>query len=191
MPVDWASMLLVGKVVRPHGLRGLMVVEIETDFAGERFAPGAVVWRQGTASAAPAGLTVTESRPHGRRWLIGVEGVTSVEGAGVFRGIELRIPEDARKSLPPNEYYLHDLIGCDVRTVGGEAVGRVQTVYTGTANALLGVDREGAEVLVPLVHSMCPEIDVAGKRIVVDPPEGLLDVNRPVRPVAKTARDAE
>ena len=191
MPVDWASMLLVGKVVRPHGLRGLMVVEIETDFADERFAPGAVVWREGKAGAAPAALTVTESRPHGSRWLVGVEGVTSLEEAGAFRGVELRIPEDARMALPPHEYYLHDLIGCEVRTVGGEPVGRVQTVYTGTANALLGVDREGAEVLVPLVHSMCPEIDVAGKRIVVDPPEGLLDVNRPVRPAAKTARDAE
>jgi 16S rRNA processing protein RimM len=90
-----------------------------------------------------------------------------------------RIPEDARKALGPHEYYLHDLIGCEVRTVQGETVGQVTTVYTGTGNALLGVDRNGAEVLVPLLSTMCPEIDVAGKRIVVDPPEGLLDVNRP------------
>lgn len=187
--MDWGSMLRVGKVVRPHGLRGLLVVEIETDFADERFAPGAVVWREGTGGAAPLVLTVTESRPHGSRWLIGVEGVASMEDADVFRGVELRIPEEARKTLGPNEYYLDDLIGCEVRTVGGEPVGRVQTVYTGTASALLGVDREGAEVLVPLVPSMCPEIDVAGKRIVVDPPEGLLDVNRPTRS-EKTTRDA-
>jgi 16S rRNA processing protein RimM len=53
----------------------------------------------------------------------------------------------------------------------------VQAVYTGAGGALLSVDREGAEVLVPLVKTMCPEIDVAARRIVVDPPEGLLDVN--------------
>ncbi len=177
--MDWASMLLVGKVVRPHGLRGMLVVELDTDFAEDRFAPGAVVFRNGAAGAAPIALTVTESRPHGSRWLVGVAGVTSMEDADLFRGVELRIPDEARKTLGPDEYYLHDLIGCEVTTVTGATVGRVQTVYTGVANALLGVDQDGAEVLVPLVKAMCPTVDVAGKRIVVDPPEGLLDVNRP------------
>jgi 16S rRNA processing protein RimM len=183
-------MLLVGKVVRPHGLRGLVVVELETDFADDRFAPGAVVWRKGAAGADPVALTVAESRSHGSRWLVGVEGVSSVEGAEALRGTELRIPADAQMVLGPHEYYLHDLIGCDVRTVDGAPVGQVAAVYTGTANALLGVTRDGAEVLVPLIASMCPEIDVAGKRIVVDPPEGLLDVNRPA-PRATGARETK
>jgi 16S rRNA processing protein RimM len=69
------------------------------------------------------------------------------------------------------------LVGCEVRTQAGVEVGRVKAVYTGAGGALLSVDRAGAEVLVPLVKAMCPVIDVAGRRIVVDPPDGLLDVN--------------
>ena len=81
--------------------------------------------------------------------------------------------------LGPDEYYLYDLVGCEVRTEAGVDVGRVQAVYTGAGGALLSVDRAGAEVLVPLVKAMCPVIDVAGRRIVVDPPDGLLEVNVP------------
>jgi 16S rRNA processing protein RimM len=168
-------MVMVGRVVRPHGLRGQVVIAPETDFGAERFAPGAQVWRQ--AGEATGALTVVDSHPQSDRWVVAFEGVTSVEEAEALRGLELRIPEDARMPLGPDEYYLYDLLGCEVRTLAGEEIGRVQAVYTGAGGALLSVDREGAEVLVPLVKTMCPEIDVAARRIVVDPPEGLLDVN--------------
>ena len=111
--------------------------------------------------------------------MVGFEGVTTVEEAEALRGTELRIPEEARMVLGPGEYYLYDLVGCEVRTTTGVELGRVQSVYTGAGGALLGVDRDGAEVLVPLVKTMVPEIDVAARRIVVDPPEGLLEVNAP------------
>ena len=124
-------------------------------------------------------LTVIDGHPQADRWVVGFEGVTTVEEAEALRGIELRIPQDARMPLGPDEYYLYDLVGCAVLTVAGDEVGRVQSVYTGAGGALLGVDRDGAEVLVPLVKSMCPEIDVAARRIVIDPPEGLLEVNAP------------
>jgi 16S rRNA processing protein RimM len=170
-------MVVVGRVVRPHGLRGQVVIASETDFGDERFAAGAKVWRMD--GKAVQALTVSEGYPQADRWVVGFETVTSVEEAEALRGAELRIPENARMPLGPDEYYLYDLVGCEVRTAAGEEVGRVQAVYTGAGGSLLSVDREGAEVLVPLVKSMCPEIDVANRRIVVDPPEGLLDVNRP------------
>ncbi len=175
--MTWASMMLVGRVTRPHGLRGHMVVEPDTDFGAARFAPGAQVWREvaGEASA----VTVCEGRQQGTRWVIRVEGVTSIEAAEMFRGKELRIPEDAKMALGSDEYYLHDLVGCLVQTTLGEDIGRVQAVYTAAGGALLGIDHGGSEVLVPLVKAICPEVDVVGKRIRLDPPEGLLDVNRP------------
>ncbi len=177
-------MVLVGRVVRPHGLRGQVVIASETDFGPERFAAGAKVWR--TAEKAIDGktvseLTVADSYPQGDRWVVAFENVNTVEDAETLRGVELRIPEDARMALGPDEYYLYDLVGCQVRTEAGVEVGRVQAVYTGAGGALLSVNRDGAEVLVPLVKAMCPEIDVAGRRIVVNPPEGLLDVNRPAK----------
>ena len=170
-------MVVVGKVMRPHGLRGQVVVEPETDFGSERFAVAAKVWR--STSGGIGALTVTESRVAAGRWVVGFDGVTSVEDAEGLRGAELRIPEEARMPLGPDEYYLYDLVGCQVLTDGGEEVGRVQAVYTGAGGALLSVDRAGAEVLVPLVKALCPVIDVAGRQIVVAPPEGLLDVNVP------------
>jgi 16S rRNA processing protein RimM len=173
--VNWASMVQVGRVLRPHGLRGQVSVASETDFGSERFAPGAKVWRESSGTLTT--LTVTESHPQADRWVVGFEGVTTVEDADTLRGVELRIPEDARMELGPGEYYLYDLVGCEVRTTTGLEIGKVQSVYTGAGGALLGVDRNGAEVLVPMVKSMCPEIDVAARRIIVDPPEGLLEVN--------------
>lgn len=175
--MDWASMVLVGRVVRPHGLRGQVVIASETDFGAERFAVGAVVWRE--TGGGVGGLTVADSHRQGDRWVVAFEGVATVEAAEELRGVELRIPESARMPLGPDEYYLYDLVGCQVQTAAGVEVGRVQAVYTGAGSALLSVDRNGAEVLVPLVKAMCPEVDVAGRRIVVDPPEGLLDVNVP------------
>ncbi len=170
-------MVQVGLVVRPHGLRGQVVIAPDTDFGDERFAVGAQVWRQSGASL--MALTVAHSHSQGDRWVVAFDGVTSVEAADGLRGVELRIPEQSRMPLGPDEYYLYDLVGCQVRTAAGDEVGQVRAVYTGAGGALLGVDRNGAEVLVPLVKAMCPEIDVVGRRIVVDPPEGLLDVNAP------------
>ena len=172
--MNWASMVMVGRIVRAHGLRGQVVIASDTDFGAERFAPGSKVWREDMTS-----LTVTEGHPQADRWVVGFENVTTVEEAEALRGTELRIPEEARMPLGPGEYYLYDLVGCEVRTAAGVEVGRVQSVYTGAGGALLGVDRDGAEVLVPLVKTMCPEIDVAARRIVIDPPEGLLEVNAP------------
>jgi 16S rRNA processing protein RimM len=175
--VNWASMVLVGRVVRPHGLRGQVVIVPETDFGAERFGAGAKVWR--AVGSAIGDLTIADSHPQGDRWVVAFENVSTVEDAEALRGVELRIPEDARMPLGPDEYYLYDLVGCEVRTAAGAEVGRVESVYTGAGGALLGVNRNGAEVLVPLVKVMCPEIDVAGRRIVVDPPDGLLEVNEP------------
>ncbi len=171
-------MVMVGRVVRPHGLRGQVVIASETDFGAERFAPGAKVWRQ--AGESMNELVVVDSYPQADRWVVAFQNVTTVEDAETLRGIELRIPEAARMPLGPDEYYLYDLVGCEVRTAAGVEIGKVQAVYTGAGGALLSVNHDGAEVLVPLVKAMVPEIDVAERRIIVDPPEGLLDVNRPV-----------
>jgi 16S rRNA processing protein RimM len=184
--MTWASMVVVGRVVRPHGLRGQVVVVSETDFGDTRFAAGATVWCE--SNGALRELTVTGGRPQGDRWVVGFEGLESVEDAEGMRGVELRIPEAARMPLADDQYYLYDLVGCQVRTTAGEDVGKVLAVYTGAGGALLGVERDGSEVLVPLVKAMCPVIDVTGRRIEVDPPEGLFDVNVPTAKAAGRGR---
>src|SRR6185436_14473621 len=101
-------MVLVGRVLRPHGLRGQVVIAPETDFGAERFAPGAKIWREAGKTMSP--LVVVDSHPQADRWIVAFENVTTVEEAETLRGIELRIPEDARMPLGPDEYYLYDLV---------------------------------------------------------------------------------
>ena len=84
----------------------------------------------------------------------------------------------AKAALPPGTFYRHDLIGCRVETTRGEVVGVVTDVEGTMAGSRLVIDSASGEVLVPLATEICPEIDTAGKRIVINPPAGLMDVNR-------------
>ena len=167
-------MILVGRVVRPQGNRGEVVVAPETDFADERFAPGAVVHvdRDGQ----PGTLTVRESRQAGGRWVVGFVESTSIDDAESLRGLDLMVPADALKPLGPDRYYVHDLIGCRVVTDKGVAVGIVARVdFAG--GPLLAVETPRGEVWVPLAAEICHRVDVEARTITIAPPEGLLDVN--------------
>ena len=170
----------VGRIVRPHGHRGAVVVVPETDFAAERFRPGAVLhWRRDDRDQT---VRVDESREFKGRWVVTLEGVTTMNEAETLRGIELRVPAGERHELNEREYYIHDLEGCAVVTPAGESVGRVSGVQFGSGAPLLQiVGEDGGEVLVPMVEGICREIDTGGKRIVIDPPAGLIEVNRPAR----------
>jgi 16S rRNA processing protein RimM len=174
--LDWASMVVVGRVVRPHGRRGEVVVEAETDFAAERFSPGETLhWRRGD-DVEPA--RVSSSRPYDARWVIGFEGSGSIDEAEALRGLELRIPAGALRTLQPGAYYTHDLVGCRVETAAGQTVGDVTGVQFGSGAPLLVVGGAGGDVLVPMAEAICRTIDVAARRIVIDPPAGLLELNR-------------
>ncbi len=173
--MPWDEMITVGRVVRPHGNRGNAVVVVETDFAAERFHPGAALWmRQGDGVVA---LTVSVSRERDGRWVVGFDGVTTIDAAEALRGVELRIPAAEIHALPPGAHYVHDLVGCHVETVDGRVVGVVGRVDRDTGTPVLVIDRAGSEVLVPLVDEICRRVDIGAKRITIEPPEGLLELN--------------
>jgi 16S rRNA processing protein RimM len=164
-------MISVGRIVRPHGLAGDVVVESATDFPETRFRKGAKV------TTAKGVLTITGSRPQGDRWVVRFEGFDSIEAVEPLRDTELQVEPDALGALPAGQYYLHDLVGCAVETVDGRHVGPVAVVYTGAAQAVLGITGPAGEILVPMAGDICREVDVAARRIVIAPPEGLLEVN--------------
>lgn len=169
--------VVIGRIVRPHGNRGDVVVEPLTDFGAARFGAGA-------ALAAVQGdrdftLTIRRSRPYGDRWVLGFDGVASIDDAEALRGVELRIADDELTPLPEGAYYRHELVGCRVVGMGGEDVGMVTRIdESGGAALLLVVETAGGEVLVPFADSICREVDVAARRIVIAPPAGLLELNR-------------
>lgn len=177
MTLDWADMVLVGRIARPHGLGGEVVVEPETDFPERRFAPGETVYvRQGQSVV---GLRIARVRPHQGRLLVAFDGVEAIAQAAALAGAELRVPAAELAPLPPGTYYRHDLVGCEVRTRAGDVVGHVRAVEGPLESSRLVVDGVRGEVLVPLAASICVVIDIARRLIVIDAPEGLLDLNAP------------
>jgi 16S rRNA processing protein RimM len=175
--VKWDEMALVGRVARPHGLRGQMILDPETDFPDERFQPGGELFVE--VRGAVETLTLTSVRFHRGRPIVGIAGIESIERAQEFAGCELRIPMDALIQLPAAQFYLHELVGCDVETAGGASVGRVKRVDAAPGASRLVVEApDGEEILVPFVTAICPSIDLPGRRIVIEPPAGLLELNR-------------
>ena len=169
-------MVLVGRIARPHGLRGQVVVNPETDFVEERFRPGERLWMRTGGREAP--LTIASARVQSGRPVIAFQGMSRREDVEPLAGLELRVPEETLRPLEPGRYYEHQLVGCIVETVDGIVLGPVVRVEGGPGGSRLAVDRVGEEILIPLAVEICVEIDVAAGRIRIEPPEGLLDLNR-------------
>ena len=121
---------------------------------------------------------MAEARLQRGRPIVSLEDVSDIDGAERLAGVEFRVPESELAPLPPDTFYEHDLVGCRVETVDGRSVGAVHGVETASAAARLIVDADGTEVDVPLVDAVCVRVDPAARLIVVDPPAGLLDLNR-------------
>jgi 16S rRNA processing protein RimM len=177
MAGEWDAMAVVGTIARPHGIRGQVIVNAETDFPDERFRPGAELFIE--RGGAIEMLTVTSARFHGERPIIGLAGIETMTDAERLAGQELRVPVDRLAALPSGTFYRHDLIGCRVETRDGRAVGVVRDVEGTIGGSRLVVDTDAGEVLIPLVAPICPDVDPAAKRIVIDPPDGLLEANQP------------
>ncbi len=176
---DWDDMAVVGRITRPHGLRGQVMVNPATDFAEDRFKPGEVVWTR--TARGDEQLTIGTARVQGARPVLRFEGVSSIDQAEGLVGLELRVPEGTLQPLGQGMYYLHQLTGCVVTTTGGAQVGTVAKVDSGIGSSRLVIEGERGEILIPLAAEICIEIDVDAKRIVIEPPDGLLDLNETKR----------
>ncbi len=169
-----SDLILVGRVARAHGNKGQVIVNPETDFPGDRFAEGNVLvvdhgGRQ--VERRIASVRFQQGRP-----ILALEGVGTMNDAEALAGAELKVPVSALAPLPRGTYYRHDLVGCEVMTKDGQVVGTVTGVEGPIERSRLVVARTGGELLVPMVDRICIEVDPGGKRIVIDPPAGLLDL---------------
>ena len=169
-------MALVGWIARAHGIRGQVIVNPETDFPDERFRPGAELFieRGGRIER----LTISTARFHRERPILAIAGIETMNDAEELAGQELRVPIERLAALPSGTFYRHDLIGCRVETRNGGLVGVVREVEGSLSGSRLVIDGQDGEVLVPLVAPICTLVDPAAKRIVIDPPEGLIEANQ-------------
>lgn len=167
-------LLVVGQILRPHGIRGEVVVDVRTDEPAQRFAVGSVL-----VADPPAGpLTVEAARPHQGRLIVAFDGVADRTLAEDLRGLVLYVDSaDVPPSDDPDEFGDHELVGLAAVTPEGERLGEVERVEHAPACDLLVLRRlDGGTALVPFVKAMVPEVDLAAGRVVLTPPEGLLEL---------------
>ncbi len=172
----WSAMAVVGVVARTHGTHGEVVVNPETDFPEDRFRAGGTLFL--ARAGEPVAMRIRKTRFHGGRPLVSFDRIETLDEAERLRGAELRVPEEALHPLPADTWYEHELVGCAVRTASGEAIGTVCRIEGPAGAQRLIVREEKGEIDVPLVAGICVSIDVRARTIVIDPPDGLLEVNR-------------
>ena len=171
--------LVVGRVVKAHGITGELVVDVRTDDPDERFSPGNRLLLKPARGDGGHDVVIESARPHGGRLLVRLPGVSDRNAADALRG-HLFVVDSAE--LPPiedpDEFYDHQLEGLAVRTVGGDTVGSVAEVLHTAAGELLSVHTPGGgEVLVPFVSAIVTSVSLADGVVEIDPPEGLLDLD--------------
>ncbi len=168
--------LVVGRIIRPHGVRGELAVEVRTDDPDQRLAVGNVL---ATEPVAAGPLTVAGRRWHLGSLLISFAGIADRDQAESLRGTLLVVDSaDLEDPDDPEEFRDHQLIGLAVVGTDGELVGEVSDVLHYGQDLLVVTGsgkRAGAEILVPFVAAIVPEVDLEAGRLVVDPPDGLLD----------------
>ncbi|MCP3427023.1 ribosome maturation factor RimM [Rothia sp. AR01] len=175
----------VARIGKPHGIRGEVTVQLFTDDPGSRFAAGAELSVEPASPLAPGGrLTVSTSRWNKSILVVRFREVATRNDAEALRDHRLSV-ESEEVEEDEEGYYEHELEGLDVFVVEdpeqaelGDPVGRVTGLQTGAAQDLLRLElADGAEVLVPFVEEIVPEVDLDAGRVVVCPPPGLLELN--------------
>jgi 16S rRNA processing protein RimM len=168
------DLLLVGRVARAHGNRGQVIVNPETDFPDERFAVGndVIVEQHGASTT----RRIESVRFQQGRPIVALAGVATMNDAEALAGAELKMPASSIAPLPAGTFYRHDLVGCEVQDVSGHAIGRVTRVEGPLERSRLVVAGKTGELQIPLVDGICVKVDQVAKVIVVDPPDGLLEI---------------
>jgi 16S rRNA processing protein RimM len=174
MPEAGSDLVLIARAVKTHGLKGEVVAELLTDFP-ERFEDleeVVLISRNGEQKTG----SIEDFWLQKDRVVLKLASYDDVDAAKGLIGYEFAVPESDRVQLEDDEFYDWELEGCTVK-VGDESIGQVRSVLkTGGAEILVIGDESGNERLVPLAAPIVVEIDRSSKTIVVDPPEGLLDL---------------
>jgi 16S rRNA processing protein RimM len=174
-PTACFSRFVIARIVRTRGIRGEVLAELHTDFP-ERFSSLDSVWLE-----FPKGnlerLALESFWPHKGRMVLKFRGIDTIDGAGRLVGAWVEIEAGEAAPLPEGTYWDHDLIGCVLSDGKGKKLGEVTAVLRIAGNCQLVIRGERGEFLVPAVSGICREISIERREIVVDLPEGLMDLN--------------
>ena len=176
---DRPEWLVVGQLSKPHGNKGEVMVWPLTDSPELVFAEGRELLlgdADGDLGAEPVRLVIEGRRPYRRGWLMTLAGIEDRSAVEAIAGRYLLIPIDEAPEREEGELFYHELLGAEVLTVDGENVGRVREVFDTEPAHLLEVKGERGLHLIPFTRQVVKEVDAGARRIVIDPPEGLLEL---------------
>lgn len=171
--------LVVGHLTKPHGTRGDLLIRPLTDKPEEVFAEGRRVIvgdERGSVGKSPEERVVERARPYKRGWLAKLERVEDRNAAVELTGRYLLVPAAERGEPEEGEFFYHQLLGLEVETTGGEVVGRVREVYETEPRHILEVKGADRMHLVPFDRRIVVAVELEEGRLVIDPPEGLLEL---------------
>ncbi|NIR43377.1 MAG: 16S rRNA processing protein RimM [Gemmatimonadetes bacterium] len=170
--------LTVGEIRRAHGIKGECIVTPTTDDVVDVYAAGRVLPlgdRDGRRLEPEERLTVRRARPTKGGLIVQFDEITDRTQAGSLSGTTLLLARDEVRPLDEGEMFVHDLFGLEVYLVDGGRVGRVADVYEGATGYILGVEGANREHLIPLGTGIVRELDLASRRLIIEPPPGLLE----------------
>lgn len=167
--------LKVGKIVNTHSLKGEVKVISSTDFEDQRFEKGTeLLITRGNQVVKE--VTVESYRTHKNNLLVKFVGIDSIEEAEKLKNLQIKIDSENIGELEENEFYFHEIIGCEVFDENGKSLGEISEILTPGANDVWVIkSQNGKEILIPYIEDVVKKIDVENKKIDIEVMEGLID----------------
>ena len=176
MEPEKSSFIAIARIARTRGNRGEVLADLYTDFP-DRFNALEEVWLE-FADGRRLRMAIEDNWGYKGRRVLKFAGIDDMGAARALAGCWVQIPTDQAMQLPEGTYYDHDLVGCSVEDTRGNRLGVVDGVLRIAENSQLVVKTPGREFLIPATESICIRISIGEKRIIVDPPEGLMDLGK-------------
>jgi 16S rRNA processing protein RimM len=168
------DLILIGHVIRAHGLTGLLRIVSYAQSQETFLQAGSVFLKTGQNELHEA--KVVSVRPHRSWYLLRLSGLDSVEQVEIFKGAEILIRKDSLIKTGENEFFWYELLGLEVYLTTGEYLGALKEIFPTGSNDVYVVENQGKEFLIPAIHQVVKEIDIPQKRMVISPMKGLLDL---------------
>jgi len=169
------ELLLVGKVLRPHGLEGKLRILSYAESPKSFLRPGTVILK--TEKGVSREFRVSSVKPHKNVLLLKLEDLNSPEEAEEYRGAGIYIRKSLLVRDGEDEFFWHEIIGLQVYLNSGEYVGEIREIFRTGSNDIYVARKGGKETLIPAIHDVVQEIDLVARKMIINPLEGLLDIN--------------
>jgi 16S rRNA processing protein RimM len=172
--IDLRDLILIGHVIRPHGIAGLLRIVSYAQSKETFFQAGSVFIDKGNNEFEER--KVIDIKPHGSYYLLRVSDVNSIEQVVIFKGAKIYIRKASLIKKDEDEFFYYELLGLNVYLITGQYLGVVKEIFPTGSNDVYVVEGQGKEFLIPAIHQVIKEINIAQKRMIISPLKGLLDL---------------